>query len=234
MTYCHRRRSGVPVQFPRRRRVEFEDRAGDRLGDRKIVGIDQPQPASPVVDQRRLGKELPIVGLRRQLLPPQRGRRLPRRQDAAGEVHLLRREPVVGRFCELRSPSPTAASGVADPVADALWFFGLLKVLDRLLGKLIADVTEYGIHPDTEGVSQILVYCVCLYIVGTPQPLSARNMNAHCRARRHVANPRLCPPIDDLRRRSKRTQDKPISGQQPDSAHPAQPPSSGRASNLAR
>src|SRR5271157_6652202 len=48
--------SRVPVQFPQRPRVEVEDRARNRLGNRKIVGIDQPSPASLVVDDGRLGE----------------------------------------------------------------------------------------------------------------------------------------------------------------------------------
>ena len=71
----------VPVQFPQRPRIEVEDRAGNRLGNRKIVGIDQPQPASLVVDDGRLGEQPPLVGLRRQLLALERRRRFLRRHD---------------------------------------------------------------------------------------------------------------------------------------------------------
>ena len=52
---------GVPVQLPQRPRLEFEDRAGHGLGDRELGGIDQPEPAPLVVDDRIAGEELPLV-----------------------------------------------------------------------------------------------------------------------------------------------------------------------------
>ena len=108
----------VPVQFAQCPRLEFEDGTRYGLGDRKLAGIDQPQPASLVVDERIIGEESILVRQRRPLAPAERGGRLLGRQYPVGEVHLLLREAVEGRFGHAEVLGQQRLRSVADPVAD--------------------------------------------------------------------------------------------------------------------